>query len=62
MSMVLSAVLIIVLLGVKELMGASTSKSVVRIANLLYIPALPLLVIFAMQAASEISSLPQLTG
>ncbi len=60
MDMVLSAVLIIVLLGLKELMDASKSKSVGVVANLLYIPVLPLVVIFAIQAASEISRLPQI--
>ncbi len=58
MDMVLSAVLIIALLGIKELMGASKSRNVVRFANLLYLPVFPLLVIFGMQAASEISGLP----
>ncbi len=62
MDMALSAILILVLLGIKELMGASRSKYTGRLANLLYIPVLPLLIIFGMQAASEISRLPQITG
>lgn len=58
MGLVIPAVLIIVLLAVKEMMGASTSRRMVRAANFAYIPVLPLLVIFALQTAEEISRLP----
>ena len=62
MELVIPAVFIIVLLVIKELMGASTSRRVVRASNLAYIPVLPLLIIFSLQAAEEISNLPLIGG
>jgi hypothetical protein len=55
-----SAVLVLFLLGMKEFMGVSDGWS--RLANLFYLPAIPLLVLFAISASEGIARIPSLVS
>jgi hypothetical protein len=54
-----SAISVIVILIIKELVSAGERQS--RAANLLYLPALPLLVLFGFAAYYMITRIPPLT-
>ncbi len=55
----LSAVSVLFLLAVKEVAGLSSERHR-RLANFLYVPVLPLLVLFVAEAAARIAQLPSL--
>jgi len=58
--LVISAILLLVILVVKELLDSNNRFS--RVANVLYLPALPLLVLFGISVCDKIAQIPALTA